>query len=251
MIVGLLHDGSGLGNQLHTYIMTRIIALEKGYNFGFVGQFKGDSFMNVDKGQDVSLSYKVEQPAGKIVIKDKIPLFEEMTDYYNPEVNFIQDNTIIDGYFQDERYFESHLDEVREWLKTDPLEMPDDLCVIGFRGGEYVGIRDLFLGLDYWGEAINKMKEYNPKMKFEVHTDDVLVAQRFFPKFKVTHEIGTNWRSARYAKNLILSNSSFFIFPALLGEAKHIIAPRGWGRYNLKNGTWLMPQNYYKRFEYI
>ena len=63
--------------------------------------------------------------------------------------------------------------------------MPNDVCVINFRGGEFVGIKDLFLGHDYWGEAIIKMLKINPEMKFEVHTDDAQTAQTFFPTFEM------------------------------------------------------------------
>jgi len=126
--------------------------------------------------------------------------------------------------------------------------MPDDVCVIGFRGGEFAVYPDLFLEPEYWDEAITKMKETNPNMKFEVHTDDPVLAQQCFPEFKVIHDIGINWRSMRYAKYAIIANSSFFILPRWLNKGL-TIAPRYWGRHNTK--VWSLPQNYYKRFKYI
>lgn len=169
---------------------------------------------------------------------------------YDPEFNFIEDNTIIDGEFQDERYFEHRLPKIREWLKVEPLDVPDNVCVINFRGGEYLTVPDLFLLPDYWNEAISIMREKNPHILFEVHTDDTKLAQDFFPQFKVFHDMELNWRAIRYAKHLILSNSSFAILPALLNEdVKEIIAPRYWARRNTK--IWATNQNYYKRFTYI
>ena len=252
MIIGTLHQGSGLGNQLHRYVATRVLALDKGYSYRIegYGQFKGHSFMNLE----------ISTPGRPWTITDKQwnekKVVENGVDIrgYDPEINFVEDNTIIEGEFQDERYFEHRYPEIREWLKVEPLDIHDDLCVINFRGGEYTAFPELYLDREYWLEAINIMK-LNGVHRFEVHTDDIESAKNWIGSFldkdtKYIKEIGLNWRSIRYAKHLILSNSSFAILPALLNEdVKEIIAPRYWARHNTK--TWALPQNYYKRMTYI
>ena len=85
-------------------------------------------------------------------------------------------------------------------------------------------------------------------MKFEVHTDDPELAKQFFPNDKIIHDIDINWRSMRYAKYAIISNSSFYILPRLLNGGL-TIAPRYFNRYNVKR--WDYPQSYYKSFQYI
>lgn len=167
---------------------------------------------------------------------------------FDPEYAFVEDETLVEGEGQDERYWEHREHEVNEWLKVEPLEMPDDLCVIGFRGGEFSLYPDLFLTPEYWAEGIDRMKAINPNMRFEVHTDDPILAQQFFPGYKVIHDIGINWRSMRYAKYAIIANSSFFILPRWLRNGI-TISPRYWGRRNTR--VWSLPQNYYKRFTYI
>jgi len=248
MIYGIFHKGSGLGNQLHRYVATRTLADQKGYDFGMIAQreFKGGSFMKIDMGKEPLTTYEIKLDSGKVISHLKNPLWEEKTNYYNPEFNFIEDNTIIDGEFQDERYF--HIEQVDKWLKTEPLEVPDDVCVIGFRGGEFTIFPELFLDVDYWLQGVNMMLDINPKMKFEVHTDDPQTAQQMFPDYKVIHDIGINWRSMRYAKHAIIANSSFYILPRLLSKGS-TIAPRYWARHNTKE--WSMPQNYYKSFKHI
>lgn len=249
-----MHSGSGLGNMLARYTAMRVLALDNGYDFSVIApeNFKGSSFMNLDMGLNLYIPYHLEMPAGKIVpIVNVGILWEEKTNYYNPEFNFIEDHTIIDGEFQDERYIEHRLPEIREWLKVEPLEMPDDLCIINFRGGEFQYFPELYLTLEYWHEAIGRMRAINPSMRFQVHTDDYIAAKKMFgDQFDIIADIGINWRNIRYAKYLILSNSSFAIIPTLLNEdVKLTIGPRYWGRRNTK--VWQMPQNYYKKIKYI
>jgi hypothetical protein len=247
MIVGIFHEGSGLGNQLARYVFTRVKAKDLGVPFGMIGHFKGKDFMELDLGENtegVSLKTfkeeRVDNPQGV----DIRP--------YDTTTELITDDTMVDGEFQDERYFEHRIDEVREWLRVVAIRMWDNVCVINFRGGEYVGVSELFLTQDYWDLAIAEMRKINHDMKFEVHTDDEVTARKFFPDFVIKTGMEINWRSIRYAHYLILSNSSFAILPALLNEeAKHIIAPLYWARRNVSNGYWAMEQNKYKKFTYV
>lgn len=252
MIAGILHQGSGLGNQLHRIVATRVLALDKGLDFGMVyvaddpakpKGFKGFSFMNIDLGKPVWFNTQPKQWNEKKVVENGVDIRG-----YDPEFNFVEDNTVIDGEFQDERYWMHREKEVSEWLKVDKLEIPDDVCVIGFRGGEFTVFPDLFLTKDYWDEAISKMREINSQMKFEVHTDDLITAKQFFPEFKVIQDIGINWRSMRFAKYAIIANSSFYIFPRWLRNG-YTIAPRYWARRNTK--VWALSSNFYSRFTYI
>lgn len=246
MIYGLLHPGSGLGNNLFRYVAVRSRAEELGVDFGMIGDFKGKSFIELDKGNQVDLPYIVEKPSGKIIVQSSLPLWEEKTYYYNPDYNFIPDNTIVDGNFESEHYF--NLGQVKEWLKTEPLDIPDDVCIIGFRGGEYYTVPELGLPLEYYERAINEMKQINPVFTFEVHTDDIEMAKQFFPEYRIVQSIGENWRAMRYAKYAIIANSSFYVLPRLLSGGI-TIAPRYWNRYNTKK--WDYPQGYYKSFKYI
>lgn len=259
MISGIFHSGSGLGNQLHRYVATRVLALDNEPMYPFHGEhcdfgminpenFKGISFMNLDMGVPVDLLEREEHWE----MNEKKVVNEEGNDirpYDSDIVACVHDNTIVDGEFQDEKYFGHHLDKVREWLKVEPIDIPDDVCVIGFRGGEYVGVPGLFLPESYWQEAINKILEKYPEMTFEVHTDDHDTARAFFPWLPIVQDMERNWRSVRYAKHLIIANSSFYILPSLLGDAKEIIAPKFWAGRN--KGYWQLEQNQYKRFTYI
>ena len=236
MISGIFHKGSGLGNQLFRYVGSRVMALDKGEEHTMVAPelFKGEMFMDLDMGVKTDIEYHIEEPAGKVVPEN------------------VEDITVVDGEFQGEQYFMHRIDEVRKWLAVEPLEMSDDVCVIGFRGGEYVGVRDWFLPKSYYEEAVTMMMEKYPDIKFHVVTDDVPEAERMFRGLDcvISHEISMDWRMIRYAKHLILANSSFFILPALLNEdIKEVIAPMYWGGRNV--GKWHLEDNNYKKFTYI
>jgi hypothetical protein len=235
MIYGVFHKGSGLGNQLHRYVGTKVIALEKGEEHTMIAPelFKGKDFLKLDLTQN-DIKYTIEEPAGKVI----------------PESY----EGVIDGEFQAEKDFVGHLDKIRGWVKSKDytVGIADDVCVINFRGGEYVGVRDLFLPQEYWDMAISEMRKINPKMRFLVVTDDPDTASRFFNPLliEITHDITMDWLSILNAPYLILSNSSFAILPAYLGNAKKIIAPKYWAGYNKKE--WVNPDNAtYSKFTYI
>lgn len=250
MIAGIFHQGSGIGNQLHRYVATRVLAADKGYDFGMVAPelFKGKDFMDLDMGVKVKGGYNIYDGGRVELINPDLKTWTDDKPYYNPEINFVEDNTVIDGNFEDPRYFEHRLAEIDNWLKVEPLDMVADMCVIGFRGGEYTAVPELFLPKTYWESAIAKIRATVDSVRFEVHTDDPVTAQQFFPDFPIIHDVGYNWRSMRYAKHAIIANSSFYILPRLL-HGGLTIAPRYWNRYNVKR--WDFPQNFYKQFTYI
>lgn len=235
MVAGIFREGMGLGNMLHEYVAVRCLAIDKGYEYGFIGTelFKGKDFMTLDFGVPVhDLLYEFNER--KTVNENGDDIRE-----YDEDILNVEDFTLVEGYFQDERYFIHHLDEIREWLKVEPIESKN---IINFRGGEYVGVKDLFLPKEYWN--------LTDTSGYEVHTDDTETARWFFPNLSIVSDMETNWRSIRYAKNLVLSNSSFAILPALLNETvDKVIAPKWWAGYHKK--YWQLPQNNYKKFTYI
>lgn len=270
MISGIFHSGSGIGNQLFRYVTTRMLAEDKGYEWGMIGQknFKGASFMSLEMGKELkpavhyfdatgtnpSMPNEPEVVMGNWLEKDIRDEFNNDIRSYDPEINFVEDNTIIDGSFEDPRYWEHRMEDIGKWLAVEPLEIPDDVCIIGFRGGEYALYPDLYLPHEYYLEGIKMMREKGIT-KFEVHTDDTVEAKKFFAYLGIEciHDIGRNWRSVRYAKYAIIANSSFFVLPRLSQHHENTeaitIAPRYWGRHNTK--VWAPQGNYYKQFTYI
>lgn len=257
MIVTELYDGQGLGNQLWCYVVTRVIAEDKGYAFGIKSpqKWKGADFMPLDFGLPVAGGTGPEGgPAATLP--------EGTTQYYRERelrhptsgkdvrthdalLAAITDNTKIDGVMQDEQYIAHRKNEIREWLRISPehtcLEYASDaICIINFRGGEYIGSPDLFLPEQYWKDAVAHMRTINPAFRFVVITDDPKTAQHYFPDFEVFHfSIAKDYAIINSAHYLILSNSSFPWFPAWLStNLKYCVAPKYWAAYNTSDGYW-------------
>ncbi len=255
MVAGIFYEGSGCGDQLFRYVTVRTLAEEKGFEFGMMNpkNFKGESFINLDMGLPYDSSL--------FSFREKEVRDSNGTDIrsFDPEIMFIKDHTLIDGSFEDSKYWHHNLANINKWLAVEPLDIPDNLCVISHRGGEYKTVPELYLPDGYWHYAVKKMQEINPNMKFQVQTDDPVEAKRIFPDLEVVDNqqishskhsaMGYNWRAIRYANYLIVGNSAFSIIPSLLGPAKVILAPRYHARHNI--GVWARPACYYRRYKYI
>src|SRR3990167_4059934 len=150
MIIGFFHPGSGIGDQLFCYLATRATAKRLNTDFGFIGTPKAD-FIEMDLGEFVQMKHHIDH-TGKIIIDEPHNLYEIKTSSFDPEFDFIPDNTVIDGCMaQDDKYFD--LVDVRYWLNTDRLEV--NRGVINFRGGEFTMIPELFLPKSYYDKAMS------------------------------------------------------------------------------------------------
>jgi len=169
---------------------------------------------------------------------------------YQPDVFNVPDNTNLVIYCgQDARYYDKN--KLKKWftikeniadacaktLKENLIVLDENLTVINCRGGEYRGVKSLFIEQTYYQRACNKMLSINPDMRFIVVTDDVSYYQNVF-NYPVYHfSIAYDYYIINHAKNLILSNSGFAIFPTWLNNnIQNIIAPKYWARYN--EGQW-------------
>ena len=242
MITTELYTGQGFGNQLWCYVVTRVIALDQGYDFGIEHpeRFKGADFLHLDFGKEVTgiLHHYQEKEL-------RHPINGADIRTYDKALVSVADNTKIDGILQDEQYILHRKNEIREWVKI-PEEYEcydfssDDICIINFRGGEYTRHSELFLPSTYWDNAIANMQKINSNFKFIVITDDPRAAKKFFPDFEVFHfTIAKDYTIIKNAHYLILSNSSFAWFPAWLSQdLTYCIAPKYWARHNISDGYW-------------
>ena len=97
------------------------------------------------------------------------------------------------------------------------------------------------------------MRKIRPDMEFLAVTDDVEAAYKILPEVRaVRNDIGKDYVTIKNARYLLLSNSSFAVFPALTSdELKYAIAPKYWARHNVSDGYWASEQNIYSCFHYM
>ena len=90
-------------------------------------------------------------------------------------------------------------------------------------------------------------------MEFMIVTDDVEAAGKMLPGIEAHHfDIGKDYVTLKNAHYLLLSNSSFALFPAHTSETlRFAIAPKYWARHNVSDGYWASEQNIYSLFHYM
>lgn len=265
MIVTELYNGQGLGNQLWSYVVTRTIAQDKGFEFGIMcpEKFKGKSFLDLDFGMNVVGGSGPEGGPPINLPQGILHYYVEKDTWYqkyrcdirdhDAGLLGIEDNTKIEGCFQSENFILHRRNEIRDWLRIRPLYdchdfCRDNICILNIRGGEYKGTPDLILPKKYWLDATNNMLRINPDMEFVIVTDDVKYAQAILPQYHAYHfDIGKDYAIVKNAKYLILANSSFAFFPAWTSETvKYVIAPKYWARHNISDGFWACAFNLYR-----
>lgn len=264
-----------LGNHMWIYAITRTVAEYNKYDWGFNPSPEFDyrngipqmDFMDIDYGITHNYKYNDTPPWIENEWRENYLHSQyfngDSVDYhpFQPDIFEIKDNTkLYIRCCQDARYLNKT--DVLKWFKIKKdvektykenfqnimiqagAEYPDDLCVLNVRGGEYKGVQNLLLGRDYWWRAINFMlTNRNKKIKFVIISDDPQYAESLVPtgmKIPVFHtSIGGDYYVINNARNLILSNSSFAIFPTWLNEHNpYVIAPRYWARHNISTGYW-------------
>lgn len=269
MLATEILNGQGIGNQLFCYVTTRSIAHDRGLQFGIK-----DSGWSGDKRYNQNGFYWMDLDMGSLVPDNMQVYYEQdkrlkletcwhdMThgcDIRKYDLNLFNasDNTIIFGNMQDQKYFIHNKDLVKEWLKVkseyDTYEYTDDnVCVLNFRGGEYVGFHELYLERKYWIDAMNNMTKINPNMEFVVITDDIKASQDMLPKIPAYHfSVDKDYTIIKNAKHVILSNSTFPFFAVFTSDTiENIIAPKYWARHNVSDGYWGSGQNLYSGWNY-
>jgi len=272
MILTKLMHGQGLGNQLHVYVTTRVIAADKKVDFGLLGiENLGDPRYN-DQGlyfMDLYLGEPVDESKITNLYKEKevrIKLDHSHHDstlgcdirLADPNLPNVLDNTELYGTMQSEDYIYHRKEDIKNWLKLKPEHdnkdfTDDNICVLNIR--DYEGDETLFLPRNYWVRAIYHMLKINPNMQFLIITENPDMAKRLLPELSdnVYHfDVGRDYATIKNARWLILSNSSFAYFPALTNEeAKLIIAPKYWARHNVSNGYWATGANLCRDFIYM
>jgi hypothetical protein len=137
MIITELYNGQGLGNQLWCYVVTRTIALDKGFDFGIMSaeKFKGKAFLDLDFGKEVKGG---QGPEGG----PPITLPDGITNY------FVEKNTWYERYKCDIRDYDPTLIRISDNSKIE-LGIDPAKKILDRRNSQYVANKQKSEFCDY------------------------------------------------------------------------------------------------------
>lgn len=252
-----LYSGQGLGNQLWVYSAVRSICEQLQCNFILEDyeQFKGKEFLDIDPfvlGEKAQEEYLKELPTyyEKRYFDKQMEFFSTSFD---SDVLSLKQSSRLEGYFQSEKYFFGDLEKLRKYVRLrEPFAskniLPNNVCVLNIRGGEYKRFKDLILPKSYWLNGMDHMRNLFGVDRFIVVTDDGPYARFLFPELEVIYgNVGECYSTLYGAKNIVVSNSSFAYFPIKTSlKNPNVIAPQYWARPGNVYKRWANPANLYQ-----
>ena len=264
IISSRMYSGQGLGNQLWIYATTRAFAAEHQieYRIECSWRFKGKKFLSLYPGRRglyLPLKYPRRSHIGifedrYVEEKWRIPGFSFDFAPYK-EFSSGKRRFRIEGNFESEQY----LVDIREQLKKElqvanPIKIPESLCIISIRGGDYLGNSETLLDKNYYLTAIELMKAQYAKVNFAIVTDDAGYAKEMLPGIPVltgsianytfptasdSGKIELDFSILQNAKKLIIGNSSFAWWATWTNpNSPFVIAPRFWDAYKSRLQVW-------------
>lgn len=157
--------------------------------------------------------------------------------YKEPQFNYNAipyiPNSLLDGYFQSEKYFKNHKSELNCVFGFECPESTTDICTIHIRTGDFLQLSNFdVVTPKYFTSAIQYVRLLTPHIKFQIITDDFNAAKRYIPDdldytFISTSEL-EDLKAMSVSDYAIISNSSFGWWGSYLGKPKTTIVPDRW-----------------------
>lgn len=224
-----------LGNQMFQIASTIGIAIRNDYEFGFPAWKNYDAKERFNTKEDID----VQQ-----YFKNKLPLCEKkdrvhFVDWGYHHLN-LEDNISLAGHLQSEKYFLHCKELVRHYFETKTTynRIDEKYCSVHVRLGDYDDNYHPRLGLEYYGLALEEMREKGIT-RFFVFSDEPDKARELFSHQEIEHGEITilpkestfkHFNIMRCFKNHIIGNSTFSWWTAWLSNCppQNVIAPHRW-----------------------
>ncbi len=284
----LAHVIGGLGNQMFQYAMGRALSLEnsqpllldisdfEGYRLhqGFELQRIFNASIAIAKPSDVQhvLGWQSHPLAKPLLMRPALTglrskqFVVEPHFQYWPKVNGIQGDCYLTGYWQSEKYFQKHIDTIRQDFSfklplagknADSANLINEVNAVSLhvRRGDYVNNSKTnsmhgVCSLDYYQAAIEFILNRVKNPCFFVFSDDITWVKQNLKMTVRCEYIDHNQGPASHfdmqlmsiCKHHIIANSSFSWWGAWLNPdpEKIVIAPQKWFSAN-KNTADLLP----------
>lgn len=258
----------GLGNQMFQYAYAKALQ-QKGYDVKLdiseYETYKLHGGYQLDKyAIDIKLANNIE--VGKFYKSDFLSQVLYRLNFMSKNVNYVEslvydegllkleDNSLIEGYFQSEKFFL----EIREELLVafsikntlsnytnkikNKINLTKNSCSLHIRRGDYVSNSDAnkvhgTCDLDYYKNAMQKIENFIGTVSYFIFSDDIVWVKE---NLKISNAIYIENLESRiphediYLMSLcqhnIIANSSFSWWGAWLNQhdEKIVIAPKRW-----------------------
>jgi hypothetical protein len=221
-------------NQLFQISGTIGIARRNGFDFAFPA-WRNHAALKFGQ-PDLDVQARFEHP---LPVYTGAPLPEHFIEFGYQDVRLRRSVSLL-GFFQSERFFSHCVDEVKHYFRMKDEPPLNDYCAIHWRAGDYGATPTKLkpkgnpahprMTLDYYKPA---MAMFGSSQKYLVFSDDLEAAQDMFGK-EVEYSTGLDYlddfRLMKRCKHFIISNSSYSLMAAMLGEHpdKQVVGPSPW-----------------------
>jgi len=248
----------GLGNMLFQIAAAKSLSIDYDTSCYFPNLIEQLNYLDNDKTYNPKLNHSVEylELLKKLEIGGKIPInanyIKYPFEYLNIPLN--KEDTIIDGFFQSEKYFKHNRTKIINFLNFDFIDKNyindnynflniKNCTSIHVRRGDYLSLPNHHPVqlIDYYLESINILKEKTEL--FVVFSDDISWCKENIKIENIIYIENEKDYIELYlmslCKNNIISNSSFSWWGAWLNENnnKIVIGPKKWFGPNINNNT--------------
>ncbi|MCF6129915.1 alpha-1,2-fucosyltransferase [Flavobacterium sp. AS60] len=271
MIVTRIYGG--LGNQLFQYAVAKSLAIEKNQKFALdISGFETYKLHNYSL-QHFNIQSNFYKKPNRFVAKFlktffKCIKYREADFGYNSNVFSLEgDYIFLEGYFQSEKYFLKHQNEIRNDFEIiAPLKEKSKAALAHIESVNSVSIhirRGDFLNNErhntdkssYYKEAIERIESSVENPVFFVFSDDINWSKaNLYTKHETNfidfNDALTNFEDLKLmssCKHNIIANSSFSWWAAWLNknESKIVIAPKKWLNDNTNTND-IIPETWIK-----
>ena len=165
-------------------------------------------------------------------------------EFHHTEIPYVDDNLLLEGYFQTDKYFSLYRDQIEQFFSFDienkkkEVLNHEETCSIHNRRGDYLHLQEYHAvqNLEYYEKSIS---QFDNHVVFIVISNDILWCKENFanPNFKSRKFIFVennrpeeDFYIASHCNHNIIANSTFSWWSAWLNKNhnKKVIAPKNW-----------------------
>jgi hypothetical protein len=149
--------------------------------------------------------------------------------YENFNIDPINNNYEISGYWQNENYFLKYEKNIRNIFNIEPIKLDKNTLVIQIRRRDFVNNpRFAYCTKSWYDKAIS---EFQIKNDIIILSDDPEWCKTNFKIYNPNIIIGNELTHLKYmagADNIIISNSTFGWWGAWLSDSENVVCPAVW-----------------------